>query len=49
MGKELDGSRLAEQLDLRAAFLLANAGRTYSCDYGPAVAVSPQLLPDASD
>lgn len=33
MGKELDGSRFAEQLDLRAAFLLANAGRTDSCDY----------------
>lgn len=33
MGKELDGSGFAEQLDLRAAFLLANAGRTYSCDY----------------
>lgn len=33
MGKELDGSRSAEQLDLRAAFLLANAGRTHSCDY----------------
>lgn len=43
-GKELDLSRFTEQLGLRAAFLLADAGRTCSSDSDQSTVIPEVLL-----